>query len=130
MVKIDHIGIAVKHLEDAMKNYESLGLKNIGIETLKNEEVKVCVFEGSGYRVELIEALYPDSVIDNFVQKKGEGIHHIAFRVDNLERTLKALNEIGIRPVGESMRRGVGGSKISFLHPKNFSGVLIELVER
>lgn len=130
MIKVDHIGIAVKSLDDATKAYESLGLANMGIEVLKDEEVKVGIFEASGTRVELLEPLYPDSTIARFLEHRGEGIHHIGFRVDNLDKTLKLLAEIGIKPVGNEIRRGVGGSKISFLHPKNFTGVLIELVER
>jgi len=130
MVKMDHIGIAVKSLEDATKVYESLGLPNKGVEVLEDEEVKVGIFEASGCRIELLEALYPDSIIAKFIEKRGEGIHHIAFRVRDLQKTLKMLAEIGIKPIGDSIRRGVGGSKISFLHPRQFTGVLIELVER
>ncbi|MCK5548342.1 MAG: methylmalonyl-CoA epimerase [Thermoplasmata archaeon] len=129
MIKIDHIGIAVKSIEDGIKMYEGLGLLSRGIETLEDEEVKVAIFDASGSRVELIESLYPDSTISRYIEKKGEGLHHIAFRVDNMERSLAMLAEIGIRPIDE-VRRGVGGSKIVFLNPKNFTGVLIELVER
>jgi methylmalonyl-CoA/ethylmalonyl-CoA epimerase len=115
MVKIDHIGIAVKSLEDSTKVYESLGLKNMGVESLKDEEVNVCVFEATGCRIELLEPMFPDSIVAKFIEKRGEG---------------KRLGEIGIKPIGNEIRKGVGGSKISFLHPRNFKGVLIELVER
>ena len=130
MVKIDHIGIAVKSLEDSTKVYESLGLKNKGVESLKDEEVNVCVFEATGCRVELLEPMFPDSIVAKFIEKRGEGIHHIAFNVADLEKSLRMLGEIGIKPIGNEIRKGIGGSKISFLHPKNFKGVLIELVER
>jgi len=129
--KIDHIGIAVKDLEAALKLYEEvLGLKSVGTEVVEEQKVKVAFLPTGDSEVELLESTSPDGPIAKFIAKNGEGIQHIAFRVDNLEQKLAELKEKGIRLIDEKPRYGAGGAKIAFLHPKSTFGVLIELSER
>jgi len=129
--KIDHIGIAVKDLEAALKLYEEvLGLKSVGTEVVEEQKVKVAFLPTGDSEVELLESTSPDGPIAKFIAKNGEGIQHIAFRVDNLEQKLAELKEKDIRLIDEKPRYGAGGAKIAFLHPKSTFGVLIELSER
>lgn len=129
--KIDHIGIAVKDLYSALKLYEDvLGLKPAGTEVVEEQKVKVAFLPTGDSEVELLESTAPDGPIAKYIEKNGEGIQHIAFRVENLEHKLAELKEKGIRLIDEKPRRGAGGAMIAFLHPKSTSGVLIELCER
>ncbi len=129
--KIDHIGIAVKDLETALKLYEEvLGLKSAGTEVVEEQKVKVAFLPTGDSEVELLESTSPDGPIAKYIAKNGEGIQHLAFRVDNLEQRLAELKEKGIRLIDEKPRYGAGGAKIAFLHPKSTFGVLIELCER
>ncbi|HHY42237.1 MAG TPA: methylmalonyl-CoA epimerase [Thermoanaerobacterales bacterium] len=129
--KIDHIGIAVKSIDEAMKIYtEILGLKVTGIETVEEQKVKTAFIPIGESEIELLESTSPDGPIAKFIEKRGEGIQHIALRVDNIEAKLKELKEKGIRLIDESPRLGAGGAKIAFIHPKDTKGVLIELCER
>ncbi|BAF59544.1 MAG: methylmalonyl-CoA epimerase [Pelotomaculum sp.] len=129
--KIDHIGIAVRDLAEALKLYEGLlGLKSIGTEVVEEQKVKVAFLPTGDSEVELLESTTPDGPIAKFIEKNGEGIQHIAFRVDNIEQRLAELKEKGVRLIDEKPRRGAGGAKIAFLHPKSTFGVLIELSER
>ncbi len=132
MIKnIDHIGIAVKDLKAAMLFYETiLGLKVTGIEEVVDQKVKVAFIPTGDSELELLESTSPDGTIAKFIAKNGEGIQHIALRVENLEKTLSALKEQGIRLIDENPRLGAGGTKIAFLHPKSTFGTLIELCER
>lgn len=128
---IDHIGIAVKDLKAAMLFYETiLGLKVTGIEEVVDQKVKVAFIPTGDSELELLESTSPDGTIAKFIAKNGEGIQHIALRVENLEKTLSALKEQGIRLIDENPRLGAGGTKIAFLHPKSTFGTLIELCER
>lgn len=129
--KIDHIGIAVKDLDVALKFWEGqLGLKAIETEVVEEQKVKVAFLPTGESEVELLESTTPDGPIAKYIEKNGEGIQHIAFRVDNLEKRLAELKEKGVRLIDEKPRRGAGGAKIAFLHPKSTFGILVELSER
>lgn len=129
--KIDHIGIAVKDLAETLKLYEGLlGLKAVDTEVVEEQKVKTAFLPTGDSEVELLESTAPDGPIAKFIDKNGQGVQHIAFRVDNLEQRLAELKEKGVRLIDEKPRRGAGGAKIAFLHPKSTYGVLIELCER
>ncbi len=129
--KIDHIGIAVKDLTETLKLYEGmLGLKAVDTEVVEEQKVKTAFLPIGDSEVELLESTAPDGPIAKFIDKNGQGVQHIAFRVDNLEQRLAELKEKGVRLIDEKPRRGAGGAKIAFLHPKSTYGVLIELCER
>lgn len=129
--KIDHIGIAVKNLDETLKFYEDvLGIKCTSQEVVEEQRVRVAFLPLGDSEVELLESTTEDGPIAKFIEKKGEGIQHIAFRVDNIEETLEELKTKGVRLIDEKPRYGAGGAKIAFLHPKSTSGVLIEISER
>ncbi|MBC8587947.1 methylmalonyl-CoA epimerase [Paratissierella segnis] len=129
--KVDHIGIAVKNLDEAIKFYEEvLGLKCIGQEIVEDQKVRVGFLPLGDSEVELLESTTEDGTIAKFIEKKGEGIQHIALRVDSIEEALRDLKAKGVRLIDEKPRYGAGGAKIAFLHPKSTSGVLIEICER
>jgi methylmalonyl-CoA/ethylmalonyl-CoA epimerase len=127
---IEHIGIAVKNLEDSIAYYENiLGLKCYAVEEVKEQKVKTAFFKVGDTKIELLESTDPEGPIGKFVEKKGEGIHHLAFAVKNIEDALKATEEKGIRLIDKSPRKGAEGLDIAFLHPKSTFGVLTELCE-
>lgn len=129
--KIDHIGIAVKDLNKALKVFEEVfGLKSVGTETVPEQKVKVAFIPIGESEIELLESTEPDSTISKFIEKKGEGIQHIALRVDNIEKALEDLKAREVRLIDDSPRYGAGGAKIAFIHPKSTNGVLVELCER
>ena len=129
--KIDHIGIAVRSIEKASELFSNLlGLKVTGEERVEGQKVKVAFLPLGDSELELLESTEPEGPIARFIEKKGEGIHHIAFRVDNIEKTLEKLKKEGVRLIDEKPRYGAGGAKIAFLHPKDTNGILIELSER
>jgi methylmalonyl-CoA/ethylmalonyl-CoA epimerase len=129
--KVDHIGIAVSNLEESIKFYvEVLGLKLHGTETVEEQKVKVAFLPVGDTEVELLEATSPDSPIAKFIEAKGQGVQHIAFKVDNIEAALEEMRAKGVRLIDEKPRYGAGGAKIAFLHPKSTNGVLIELCEK
>jgi len=131
VLKIDHLGIAVNSIEEAKKLFHDiLGLKFEGTETVEEQKVTTAFFPVGDSEVELLESTAPDGPIAKYLEKRGEGVQHIAFRVDNLEEALAELKEKGIRLIDEKPRMGAGGAKIAFLHPKSTHGVLIELSER
>jgi methylmalonyl-CoA/ethylmalonyl-CoA epimerase len=131
VLKIDHLGIAVDSIEQAKKLFHGiLGLKFEGTETVQEQKVTTAFFPVGDSEVELLESTAPDGPIAKYLEKRGEGIQHIAFRVDNLEEALAELKDKGIRLIDEKPRKGAGGAKIAFLHPKSTHGVLIELSER
>ena len=131
ILKIDHIGIAVNSMDDG-RNFWSdiLGLSFEGDEIVAEQKVKTAFFPVGESEVELLESTAPDGPIAKFIEKKGEGIQHIAFRVENIEAALAELKAKGVRLIDETPRKGAGGAKIAFLHPKATSGVLVELCER
>ncbi len=131
VTKIDHIGIAVKNLAETLKFYEDvLGIKCVSQEVVEEQKVKVAFLPIGDTEVELLESTSEDGPIARFIEKKGEGIQHIAFKVDNIEEAIKELEEKGVRMIDEQPRYGAGGARIAFLHPKSTSGVLIEISQR
>ncbi len=128
--KIDHIGIAVKNLESSLHIFKDLlGMQYTGQEIVPDQEVKVAFLPISESEIELLESTSPEGNIAKFIEKKGEGIHHIALRVDDLESVLKDLEQKGVRLIDQKPRYGAGGTRIAFLHPKSTNGILIELCE-
>lgn len=129
--KVDHIGIAVKNLDEALKFYEDvLGIKCVETEVVEEQKVKVAFLPIGDTEVELLESTSDDGPVAKFIEKKGEGIQHIAYKVDDIEKAIEELKEKGIKLIDEKPRYGAGGAKIAFLHPKSTFGVLIELCER
>ncbi|HWR62055.1 MAG TPA: methylmalonyl-CoA epimerase [Clostridia bacterium] len=129
--KVDHIGIAVSNLDEAVKLYaDVLGLELHGTEVVEEQKVKVAFLPVGDTEVELLESTSPDGPIAKFIEAKGQGIQHIAFRVDDIEAALVEMKEKGLRLIDEKPRYGAGGARIAFLHPKSTGGVLIELCER
>ena len=128
--KIDHVGIAVKNLDEAVKVWEGLGLKVDEIEEVPDQKVRTAIIHVGESRIELLEPTSEDSPIAKFIAKRGEGIHHIALGVDDIEAHLEELKEKGYRLIDEKPRIGAGGAKIAFVHPKAVTGVLLELCER
>ena len=129
-MQIDHIGIAVKSLADAVKMYEdTIGLKVSGYDQVDDQGVRVAMLNIGESRIELLEPTGPDSPIEKFMTKRGEGIHHIAVRVDNIEQSLERLKAAGVRLVDSVPRRGAHNTRIAFIHPSATHGVLLELVE-
>lgn len=128
---IEHIGIAVKNLNEAISFYEnSLGLKCYAIEEVKDQKVKTAFFMVGQTKIELLESTDPEGPIGKFIEKKGEGIHHIAFAVDGIESSLKEMELKNIQLIDKVSRKGAEGLDIAFLHPKSTLGVLTELCEK
>lgn len=129
--KIDHIGIAVRSLDESLPLYtETLGLELEGIETVEEQGVKVAFILVGETRLELLEALTPDSPIAKYIEKRGEGIHHVALGVSQIEDRIQELKESGIRMIDEKSRIGAHHAKVAFIHPKSTGSVLYELTER
>ncbi|HEX2960569.1 MAG: methylmalonyl-CoA epimerase [Ignavibacteria bacterium] len=127
---IEHIGIAVKDLESAIKYYENvLGLKCYAIEEVTDQKVKTAFFKVGQTKLELLEATSPESSIAKFIEKKGEGIHHLAFAVSGLKDVLGEVEGKGVQLIDKAPRKGAEGLDIAFLHPKSTLGVLTELCE-
>ncbi|MBW1777492.1 MAG: methylmalonyl-CoA epimerase [Deltaproteobacteria bacterium] len=131
ILKIDHLGIAVKSI-DAGKAFwtDILGLPFIGTETVAEQKVTTAFFPVGESEVELLETTAPDGPVAKYIEKRGEGIQHVAFRVENIEEALAFLKEKGVALIDQVPRKGAGGAKIAFLHPKATNGVLVELCER
>ena len=129
--KINHIGVAVKDLDEATKFYgEILGLEIGGIEEVREQKVKVAFVPLGKSRIELLQSTDPAGPVARFIEKRGEGIHHIALEVERIEDTLQKLKERGVQLIDEKPRIGAHGMKIAFLHPRSTKGVLIELCEK
>ncbi|NLE62663.1 MAG: methylmalonyl-CoA epimerase [Bacteroidales bacterium] len=127
--KIEHIGIAVKSLENAIPFYENLlGTKCYAIEEVADQKVKTAFFQLGETKIELLESTDPEGPIGKFIENKGEGFHHIAYAVDNLNESLNELSE-NIRLIDKVGRKGAEGMQIGFLHPKSTGGILTELCE-
>jgi methylmalonyl-CoA epimerase len=127
---IDHVGIAVRSIEEGVKIYETLGIRFTGVEDVPEQKVKTAFLPVGETEIELLEATAPDSPVAKFLETRGEGIHHIALRVDDIDDVLKELKEAGVRLIDQEPRYGAGGARIAFVHPKATGGVLIELAER
>jgi methylmalonyl-CoA/ethylmalonyl-CoA epimerase len=126
---IDHLGIAVKSLAQARKFYENLGLEIHGEESVESEKVNVAMIPCGDSRIELLEPSSDDSPIAKFIAKKGEGLHHVALHVDNLEQAVEKLKASGVRLVSNEIKIGAGGHLYIFVHPQSTGGVLLELVQ-
>jgi methylmalonyl-CoA/ethylmalonyl-CoA epimerase len=131
LTHIEHLGIAVKSLEDAIPFYENvLGLKCYAVEEVAEQKVKTAFFMVGQTKIELLESTDPEGPVGKFIEKKGEGIHHLAFAVEGLQESLNILAEKGINLIDKSPRKGAEGLNIAFLHPKSTFGVLTELCEK
>ena len=129
MKKIDHIGIAVKKLSVSIPLFEKLlNSPCYKTEVVENEQVNTAFFKKGESKIELVEAYAPGSVINTFIEKKGEGLHHIAFEVDDIEAEVKRLVNNGFTLINETPKKGADNKLVCFLHPKDTNGVLIELV--
>ena len=130
MKKIEHIGIAVKNLESSNDLYEKLlGAKHYKVEVVESEGVSTSFFQTGPNKIELLEATRPDSPIAKFIEKKGEGIHHIAFAVDDIEAEMERLRVEGFILLNETPKKGADNKLVCFVHPKSSNGVLIELCQ-
>jgi len=128
--KIEHIGIAVKSLKNSNKLFESLfGKSHYKIESVESESVNTSFFKLGESKIELLEAIDNDGPIAKFIAKKGEGIHHIAFDVDDIETEIKRLKKEGFIVLNENPKKGADNKLVAFLHPKSTNGVLIELCQ-
>jgi methylmalonyl-CoA/ethylmalonyl-CoA epimerase len=128
---IEHIGIAVKNLEEQIKYYEDvLGLKCYSVEEVKDQKVKTAFFMIGQTKIELLESTEPDGPIGKYIEKRGEGVHHVAFAVSGLQERLNEVEAKGIQLIDKQPRKGAEGLNIAFLHPKSTHGVLTELCEK
>ncbi len=130
MKKIEHIGIAVKNLDESNELFAALfGKKHYKIEAVESEGVKTSFFKAGPNKIELLEATSTDSPIAKFIEKKGEGIHHIAFAVENIEEEIERLTKEGFQVLNKTPKKGADNKLVVFLHPKTTNGVLIELCQ-
>jgi methylmalonyl-CoA/ethylmalonyl-CoA epimerase len=129
MFEIDHLGIAVKSLAQAKTFYQNLGMQVMPEETVAQEKVRLAMVPLGKSRIELLEPLSDDSPIAKFLAKRGEGLHHVSLRVDNLASTVENLKKSGVRLINEQIQVGAGGHLYVFVHPSSAGGVLLELCE-
>ena len=128
---IEHLGIAVANLEESIKYYEEvLGFKCYSIEEVEDQKVKTAFFKVGQTKIELLESTSPDGPIGKFIEKKGEGMHHLAFAVNNTNEALQDVGSKGVQLIDKASRNGAEGLKIGFLHPKSTHGVLTELCSK
>ena len=126
--KLTHVGIAVRNLEESVRLYSKLFHSNVsGTESVPDQHVKLAFFHVGGASIELTEATSPDSPIAKFIEKKGEGVHHLSFETDDIKSEIARLKAEGFQMIDEEPRRGAGGHLIAFLHPKSTNGVLVEI---
>jgi methylmalonyl-CoA/ethylmalonyl-CoA epimerase len=129
-MKIDHIGIATRHLDEALTLWrDTLGLKVTSTEDVSEQGVRVAMLPVGESQIELLEPLTPNSPVGKFLEKRGPGIHHVALRVTNIQAALVQLKENGARLIDETPRAGAGGCLVAFIHPSSANGVLLELVQ-
>ncbi len=127
---IEHIGIAVKNLEESIRYYETtFGFKCYAVEEVKEQKVKTAFFMVGQTKIELLESTDPEGPVGKFIEKKGEGVHHIAFAVKNIEECLSEAESKGVTLIDKTPRKGAEGLDIAFLHPKSTYGVLTEICE-
>ena len=129
-LQLDHLGIAVENLDEAIRVYEMLGLSCSHIETIHEQKVRTATLPLGDTNLELLEPTEANSSIGKFLATRGGGIHHIALQVENIDEKLLELKSLGLRLIDETPRIGLGGSRIAFIHPKSTCNTLIELVER
>lgn len=130
MLRLEHIGIAVKDLENSNDLFEKLfGKSHYKIESVDSEHVNTSFFKVGKTKVELLEATHPDSAIAKYIEKRGEGIHHIAFEVKDITKEIERLQKEGFRIINEKPKKGADNKLVAFLHPKSANGVLIELCQ-
>ncbi|MFO7841836.1 MAG: methylmalonyl-CoA epimerase [Fidelibacterota bacterium] len=128
--KISHIGVAVESIEEQIPFYRDvLGLEFAGTERVEDQKVKIAFFNVGDTRIELLEPVSGESPVAAFIAKRGQGIHHIAYRVDDCASSLEKMEKEGLRLIDKEPRTGAGGDKIAFLHPKSTFGILTELTE-
>jgi len=127
---IDHVGIAVSDLDRAIALYEgTFGMPLVHRETVEEQGVEAVLLDVGDGHIELLSPLGPETVVGKFVEKRGEGLHHVAYRVDDIDAALANLQKVGIELIDSEARIGIRGSRVAFLHPKSTGGVLTELVE-
>lgn len=128
LTKIEHIGIAVKNLEKSIKFYENvLGLKCYAVEKVEDQKVTTAFFQIGETKIELLESTQSDGPVAKFIEKRGEGIHHLAFKTNDVDSSLKELKEKDVKLIDENPRKGAEQLDIAFIHPKSANGVLIEI---
>lgn len=125
--KIDHIGVAVKNLDEATAFYKTMGVDPYHFEEVESQKVRVAFIKIGESNIELLEPTSPESPIAKYLEKKGEGIHHIAYRVDDVQAALDKLKADGMKLINEEPMDGAHGMKVAFVHPKSVNGVLTEL---
>jgi methylmalonyl-CoA/ethylmalonyl-CoA epimerase len=131
MKKVDHIGIAVRELSSVLPYYtETLGCPLLKIEEVASENLRVAFMDAGNIKLELLEPMNEESAVHKFLEKRGEGIHHIAFGVESIETRMAELREKGVQLLSEQPKQGAGGALVAFLHPKSSNGVLYELCEK
>src|SRR5688572_21910208 len=129
-MKLDHVGIAVHSIDEALRTYQQrLGFAVHEIVVIDEQKVRVAVLPAGDSRIELLEPTAPDSPIQKFLEKRGEGVHHLCFQVENIQRKIEELKFASLQLISMSSENGLEGRRIAFLHPKSTHGVLIELVE-
>jgi len=129
--KIDHIGIAVKDLNSTQKIFETIfNTKASKVEIVESENIKTVFLKAGTSKIELLEDLNKDGVINNFIEKRGPGIHHVAIEVNNIKKEIKRLQAEGFSIINSTPSKGANGKLISFLHPKETAGVLIEICQK
>ena len=127
--RIDHVGVAVKDCAKAASAYSLLGLKVHQTEEIPERALKVAMLPVGGSEIELLEPTSADGTVAKFLEKRGQGIHHLALTVENLDEAVKELLDAGVRMIDQTPRPGAGGTRVAFVHPEATHGVLIELVE-
>ncbi|MGE6258945.1 methylmalonyl-CoA epimerase [Heyndrickxia sporothermodurans] len=131
MNKVDHIGVAVHSIEDVLPFYtETLPFRCLHIEEVPSENIRVAFIEAGNVKIELLEPLNPSSTIAKFLDKRGQGVHHVAFNVDDIQTRINELKENGVQMINNQPKIGAGGAEVAFLHPKSGHGVLYELCEK
>jgi len=131
ITKIDHVAIVVKNLDEAIEVYEKiLGVKPVKVETVPDQGVKAALLPvGESGEIELLEPIDPESGVGKFLERRGEGLHHVTFEVDNIEEEIKSMTAKGMQLIDKQPRMGLAG-RIAFMHPKSTRGVLIELAQK
>jgi len=128
--KVEHIGIAVKNLDETMSFYDHvLGLEKLSVETVESQGVNIAFFKTGETKIELLEPINDDSPIAKFIDKRSEGIHHMAIEVEDIEAKIEAMKEKGASFIGDKPTEGADDMKVIFVHPKSTNGVLLELCE-